>query len=432
MPWPDGAVLVGGAVRDALLGRSATDLDWLVQDPELSAKRHADALNGSPFLMDAVRRHWRVVLEGGITHDFVPLRAGASNLGEDMWLRDLTVNALALSPNGAVFDPTGGLEDLRRRRVRMTSLDSLRADAVRPLRAVRFAATLAFELDEETKEAVVEQFEAQRSGSAPLPAWERVSAELQALLAARGAARGFTLLKTLGGLALYLPELELGRGVMQGALHHQDVLDHQLEALNQLLNGFPDAGLALRWATLMHDVGKPASVGRTPLGSPTFYGHDKTGAEITREVLRRLRLPNEVVDRASALVRYHMLPLPREERAVRRFVHRRKALLPDLLKLMVADREAARGRAASAAGRQAYRTYVSGVLAELEVQPPIVPLLDGDDVMRLLDLDPGPNVGEALAVVAEAQALGDVRDREEATALLQRYAAAQGWQLAQR
>lgn len=431
MPWPDGAVLVGGAVRDALLGRSATDLDWLVQDPELSAKRHADALNGSPFLMDAVRRHWRVVLEGGITHDFVPLRAGASNLGEDMWLRDLTVNALALSQNGAVFDPTGGLEDLRRRRVRMTSLDSLRADAVRPLRAVRFAATLAFELDEETKEAVVEQFEAQRSGSAPLPAWERVSAELQALLAARGAARGFTLLKTLGGLALYLPELELGRGVMQGALHHQDVLDHQLEALNQLLNGFPDAGLALRWATLMHDVGKPASVGRTPLGSPTFYGHDKTGAEITREVLRRLRLPNEVVDRASALVRYHMLPLPREERAVRRFVHRRKALLPDLLKLMVADREAARGRAASAAGRQAYRTYVSGVLAELEVQPPIVPLLDGDDVMRLLDLDPGPNVGEALAVVAEAQALGDVRDREEATALLQRYAAAQGWQRAQ-
>lgn len=432
MPWPDGAVLVGGAVRDALLGRSATDLDWLVQDPELSAKRHADALNGSPFLMDAVRRHWRVVLEGGITHDFVPLRAGASNLGEDMWFRDLTVNALALSQNGAVFDPTGGLEDLRRRRVRMTSLDSLHADAVRPLRAVRFAATLAFELDEETKEAVVEQFEAQRSGSAPLPAWERVSAELQALLAARGAARGFTLLKTLGGLALYLPELELGRGVMQGALHHQDVLDHQLEALNQLLNGFPDAGLALRWATLMHDVGKPASVGRTPLGSPTFYGHDKTGAEITREVLRRLRLPNEVVDRASALVRYHMLPLPREERAVRRFVHRRKALLPDLLKLMVADREAARGRAASAAGRQAYRTYVSGVLAELEAQPPIVPLLDGDDVMRLLDLDPGPNVGEALAVVAEAQALGDVRDREEATALLQRYAAAQGWQLAQR
>lgn len=432
MPWPAGAVLVGGAVRDALLGRGATDLDWLVKDPELSAKQHAEALHGSPFLMDPVRRHWRVVLAGGVTHDFVPLRAGASNIAEDMWLRDLTVNAIALPQDGAVFDPTGGLEDLQRQRVRMTSRDSLRADAVRPLRAVRFAATLAFELEEETKEAVVAQFEAQRTGSAPLPAWERVSAELQALLAARSAARGFTLLKALGGLALYLPELELGRGVEQGALHHLDVLDHQLESLNQLLNGFPDAGPALRWATLMHDVGKPASVGRTPLGSPTFYGHDKTGAEMTREALRRLRLPNEVVDHASALVRYHMLPLPREERAVRRFVHRRKTLLPDLLKLMLADREAARGRAASVAGRQAYRISVSGVLAEMEEQPPVVPLLNGDDVMQLLDLDPGPNIGEALAVVAEAQAVGDVKNREEAAALLQRYAAAQGWQLAQR
>jgi len=99
---------------------------------------------------------------------------------------------------------------------------------------------------------------------------------------------------------------------------------------------------------------------------------------------------------------------------------------------MLADREAARGRAASVAGRQAYRISVSGVLAEMEEQPPVVPLLNGDDVMQLLDLDPGPNIGEALAVVAEAQAVGDVKNREEAAALLHRYAAAQGWQLAQR
>ena len=135
----------------------------------------------------------------------------------------------------------------------------------------------------------------------------------------------------------------------------------------------------------------------------------------------------EVVDAATALVRYHMLPLPREERAVRRFVHRRRALLPDLLKLMLADREAARGRAASAEGRRGYRAAVSAILAELDGVPEPEPLLNGDDVMALLGLPPGPRVGEALAVVAEAQALGDVSTREEAELALLRYAAAQGW-----
>lgn len=427
MPWPDDAALVGGAVRDALLGRPATDRDWLASDPAASARAYAEAVGGSVFLMDEERRHWRVALPGGDIHDFAPLRAGAADLEEDLRLRDLTVNAMGLTRKGVLLDPAGGQGDLRRRLVRMTSEASLRADAVRPLRAVRFAATLAFELEDATRNAVVACFEAQRSGAAPLPAWERVGAELHALLASDGAVRGFGLLKALGGLALYLPELELGRGVEQGAFHHLDVLDHQLEALNQLVHGFPDAGPALRWATLLHDIGKPASVGRTPMGTPTFYGHDRLGSEMTRELLKRLRQPSQVADRAAALVRHHMLPLPQGERATRRFVHRRRALLPDLLKVMLADREAARGRAASANGRQAYRTAVSAVLGELAALPEAPALLDGNRVMELLALDPGPRVGEALALVAEAQAVGDVRTPAEAEALLLRYAAAQGW-----
>ncbi|MBW7916916.1 MAG: HD domain-containing protein [Trueperaceae bacterium] len=426
-PWPPGALLVGGAVRDALLGRAARDLDWLVPDPAESAQRHAERVGGSAFLMDEERRHWRLALPGGAVHDFAPFRGAPGDVDADLWRRDLTCNAMALTRGGTLIDPTGGADDLARRRVRMTSAASLGADTVRPLRAVRFAATLVCELDDATKDVVIEQFFAQRTGAATAPAWERVGAELQLLVESRYAPRGFALLKALGGLAIYLPELELGRGVDQGALHHLDVLDHQLEALNQLLAGFPDSGAALRWATLLHDVGKPASLGHTPLGTPTFYGHDKVGAEMVQRALRRLRLPGEVVDRAAALVRYHMLQIPREERAVRRFVHRRRALLPDLLKLMLADREAARGRAASHAGRVSYRSAVSGVLAALEAQPAPAGLLNGDDVMALLALAPGPRVGEALAVVAEARAVGDVHDRAGAEALLVRYAAAQGW-----
>jgi poly(A) polymerase len=129
----------------------------------------------------------------------------------------------------------------------------------------------------------------------------------------------------------------------------------------------------------------------------------------------------------AALVRAHMRQLPKDERAARRFVHRLRPLLPDLLRLMVADREAARGPLASQAQRRRYRLALAEVVRLLEEAPPRAPLLRGDDVMRLLGVSPGPRVGRALRAVEEAHALGDVADRAEAEAYLLRLAAAQGW-----
>jgi len=215
--------------------------------------------------------------------------------------------------------------------------------------------------------------------------------------------------------------------VQQGGLHHADVLGHAIEALHRLLQGFPDADAALRWATLLHDVGKPETAERVAPRHWTFHGHDARGRELTLAALRRLRFPGDVAARAEELVRYHMLPLPRDERGARRFVHRRRDLLPDLLKLMIADREAARGPLASEAGRRAYREALGQVLAILAEAPAPAPLMTGADVMELLDLAPGPRVGEALRLVAEAVAVGDVVDRAGAETLLRRYAEAQGW-----
>ncbi|MFA5550592.1 MAG: HD domain-containing protein [Trueperaceae bacterium] len=428
LPWPTGAHLVGGAVRDALRGEASSDLDWVVEDPRAAALELAAAQGGSPFEMDASRRHWRVALPSGMLHDFAPVRQGASDLLGDLRLRDLTINAMAVSGAGELIDPLGGLADLRAGVVRMTSRQALAADPVRALRAVRFAATLEFRLEPNTLAAVTEIGRAQAEQSAELPAFERVGAELSNLMAARMAAKGVQLLGQVGMLAAYLPELEAARGVGQGrGFHHLDVLDHSLEALNQLLHGFPDADAALRWGTLLHDVGKPATVGRGALGRVTFYGHDKVGSQLATRALRRLRLEAELVERVAALVRYHMLPLPRGERAARRFVHRRRALLPDLLKLMIADREAARGPLASAAGRAAYRVALGQVVAIMGESPPQPPLLSGNEVMTLLNLAPGPRVGEALALVAEARALGDVANESQARELLLRYARAQGW-----
>lgn len=136
-------------------------------------------------------------------------------------------------------------------------------------------------------------------------------------------------------------------------------------------------------------------------------------------MLTRLRLPSAQVERASALVRAHMAPLPAGEREARRFVHRRRNLLPDLLRLMLADREAARGPDSHPAIRHAYTQAMDRVLAALEEQPAAPPpLLTGEDVMALLGIGPGPAVGRALREVAEAQAVGEVRTSGEARALV--------------
>lgn len=423
-PVPEDGFLVGGAVRDALLGRNPTDLDWLVPDPEQAARQAADALNGAVFALDEARGHWRVVTYDA-TRDFIRL---AEPLEANLQARDFTVNALAVNASGDVSDPTGGLNDLRHKTLRMIDVQNLHDDPLRPLRGVRFSATLGFTLEPDTLQAIRAHAKAQLERREPLPAWERVAEEVNQLLLHPRAGFGLQLMNDTGLLDVYLPELAQARGVGQGGMHHLDVLEHSLEALNQLVQGFPEADLALRWATLLHDVGKPETKTYDESGQYyNFYGHDKLGAEITKSLLRRYRLPSEYVQQASNLVRYHMLPLPKDEREARRFVHRRRELLPGLLQLMIADREAARGALSSEASRRAYRVALSRILAILAEPPPKAPLLDGHDIMQLLGLEPGPEVGEATRFVREAEAVGDVRTKDEAVAALRAYAQSQGW-----
>ncbi|MPY68407.1 CCA tRNA nucleotidyltransferase [Deinococcus sp. SDU3-2] len=417
-PFPEGGLLVGGAARDWLRGAAPHDYDWAVLDPAEAARTLAAKAGGSAFALDEERGYWRVHAPGGVQHDFVPL---PGDLTDDLLRRDFTVNALALTSERRVVDPSGGQADLRARRLRMVSEANLRADPLRAWRAVRFGVTLGFRLEASTEAAVRRVADALAAGTLLLPAAERVRDELEALLSHPDAARGILRLEDLGLLALTLPELREGIGMVQGGFHHLDVFHHGVEALHQLLARFPDADPALRWATLLHDVGKPRTRGTNPRsGRTTFYGHDRVGAELAREMLTRLRLPSATVDRAGTLVRAHMAQLPANEREARRFVHRRRPLLPDLLRLMLADREASRGPDSHPAIRHAYMRAIDRVLAALEEQPQAPrPLLTGEDVMVLLDLSPGPAVGEALRAVAEAQALGEVRTPEEARAFLQ-------------
>jgi len=421
-PRPPGGVLVGGALRDALLGRPWSDVDWLVDDPERAARQLAARPGAHAFALDPVRGHWRVV-DGERTIDLTPLRGP---IERDLTRRDFTVNALALGPDGPI-DPLGGRSDLAARRLVAAAPDALTDDPLRGLRGLRLAASLDLTWEPDTRARAVAAALAIHEGALTAPAAERMRDELTALLHVARPGDALADAHELGWLRLLVPELVAGDGVEHGGFHHLDVLRHQLEALQRLATGFPDADVPLRLATLLHDVGKPACRDRDELGRLRFYGHADVGAEITSRALRKLRYDRATVARAAELVRRHMLPLPKNEREARRFVHRRRELLPDLLQLMIADRESARGRLSSAATRRAYRAALARVVALLEERAPEPPLLDGGEVMRLLDLGPGPRVGEALAFLTEAHAVGDVRDREEAARALRRFARARGW-----
>ena len=418
--FPAGALLVGGAARDWLRGAVPKDFDWAVPDPAGAAHALATQLGGAVFPLDTERGYWRVSAPGGVQHDFVPL---PQDVTADLLRRDFTVNALALTSVGAVLDPAGGQADLRARRLRMVAEENLRADPLRVWRAARFEVTLGLRMEPETERAVRAVAAELRAGGSALPAAERVRDEIHALLLHKDAAHGFLRLEDLGLLALTVPELREGLGVEQGGFHHLDVFRHGLEALHQLIARRPDAERALRWAALLHDVGKPRTRVVDPeTGRLSFHGHEKVGADLTRHILTRLKLPVGDVRHASALVGAHMLPLPGTEREARRFVHRRRELLPELLSLMLADREAARGPRSTPESRHSYARGMERVLAALEEQPaPPPPLLRGTEIMALLGLPPGPRVGEAARALAEAAALGEVSTPAQARAFLLRW-----------
>ncbi|MFC5849069.1 CCA tRNA nucleotidyltransferase [Deinococcus petrolearius] len=421
--FPPGALLVGGAVRDWLRGVAPHDFDWAVPGPAAAAQGLAARRGGAAFPLDEERGYWRVRLPDATEHDFVPQPA---DVNDDLLRRDFTVNAMGLSAARDLLDPTGGRADLRAGRLRMVSEANLRADPLRAWRAGRFMVTLGLKPDAGTDAALRRVAADLAAGTLPMPAAERVRDELHALLAHPEAARGLMVLEDLGLLALTLPELREGQGVTQGGFHHLDVFGHGVEALHQLLARTPDAPLPLRWAALLHDVGKPRTLDRNPeTGRRTFYGHDKVGAALTTQILTRLKLPGDEVKYAARLVGAHMAQLPADEPAARRFAHRRRELLPDLLRVMLADREAARGPSSSPLGRTAYMLAMNRVLEALEEQPAApAPLLSGEDVMTLLAIAPGPRVGEVLRALAEARALGEVQTPEAARVWVRAWAAA--------
>jgi putative nucleotidyltransferase with HDIG domain len=460
--------LVGGAVRDLLLGREVHDWDVAVErDAIRLARATADRLNADVYVLDADFDVARVLLADTMI-DFARLRD--ADLDRDLAGRDFTINALAidLGQPDRIIDRFSGQSDLEEGVIRAISERSMIDDPVRLLRAVRQSASLAMAIEPQTVEWI------QRNASliAIAPA-ERVRDELNNLLSEGDAADNLLLLDGCGLLSYLLPEVSVLKGVTQSLPHHWDVYEHTRRAIDALellgtrwlgfdqsdegalmlpvipdfvwdsiflnLAQYGDAlrahlsvnsrWLLLKWTALLHDIGKPATKTVEADGRTRFFGHEDLGAQLADERLRALRFSNDEVERVTGIIGGHMRPhllaeAPLTRRAMYRFFRDTKDYGVDILLLSMADHLATHGSEVDLHNwverlgliSQMFDVYFSK--REEVVAPP--PLVKGNDVMRELGLPPGRQIGVILEAIREAQASGEVTTREEALIVARR------------
>ncbi|MBK5231921.1 MAG: HD domain-containing protein [Thermoleophilia bacterium] len=446
------AWVVGGAVRDAVLGRDVDDLDLAVDgSPEAVTRRVASALGGFAFELSSEFPTWRARdRDGSWQVDFASLRGGS--IESDLGFRDFTVGAVAVDlATGEGLDPFGGLADLEAGIVRAVGPESFTADPLRLMRAARLVAQFGWQIDPDTVELGLAT--AARAGE---PAGERTLAELCQLIAAADPPAGLGAMDQLGLFEPVLPEIEALKGVVQGPNHHLDVYGHTIEVLEGVLRiesdletfvGDSAAGVrelldedladgvsrstGLRLAALFHDCAKPQT--RTDEnGFVSFRGHDSQGAEAIKGIFSRLKSSNRLSEYVAALARHHLIlgfmvpqrPLDRHQ--VYRYLIHTDPVSIDVTLLTVADRLAARGTSSIAndkmvAGHLELASEMVADALEWRRTGPPAQFMRGDQLAKELGIDPGPDLGRLIDALAEARYAGEVDSASEAVEFARRF-----------
>ena len=450
------AFIVGGFVRDTLLGRATADIDIAVGADALEvASQAAAAFNGKFVPLDDINLIGRVVLAGEKWQ--IDFTAFKGNILEDLVRRDFTIDAMAVELKDGfdikdIIDPFHGQADLRRRVVRAVNYDIFQKDAVRLLRAVRLAAELNFNIDDFTVKLI-----SRDSALIAGVAGERVREELLRLLALPGAGPRLFFLDRLGLLTALFPELSPSKGVEQPIEHAWDVFDHSVQTVaaaefvlrespweyadeavlapvlwseqlsahfdREISSGSTERSL-LKLAALFHDIAKPQTRAIED-GRTRFLGHQEAGAATAGSVMERLRFSNREIQLVTLLVKYHLRPTQMSnagmptDRAIYRFFRDTGEAGIDLLYLCLADHLAARAASLDINEWREHCRMTEYVLAkhfasESITAPPKI--LDGRDIMNIFNLEPGPKIGKLLEELREAQAAGEITTREQAVA----------------
>ena len=436
--------LVGGSVRDALLGRLGDDLDFCTDArPEQTlalVKSWADAIweTGREFGTIGIQKDglrieittFRAEAYDGLTRN--PVVEYGDNLLDDLRRRDFTINAMAVSLPAHVFtDPYGGLDDLAAGIIRTpdSPAASFGDDPLRMLRAARFAAKLCFAVDKAVVEAMTEM-----AADLDRITAERIREEFTKLLCGVDPIAGLRLLVDTGLADRFIPEISGLKLEIDEHAQHKDVYEHTLIVVTNAIRLEGDAGpdFVLRMAALMHDVGKPATKAVGADGGVSFHHHEVVGARLTKQRMKAMRFPKDVTSEVVELVALHLrfYGYGRGEwtdSAVRRYVTDAGELLPRLHKLTRSDCTTRNKRKAAAlsADYDALEERIARIEAEEDLAR-VRPDLDGNAIMELLGVPPGPIVGQAWRFLKELRLDRGPLDRDEAEAELQRWAREQG------
>ncbi len=466
------AYIVGGFIRDVLLGRKTADIDIAVADDSLKTSAQlASALGGKYVLLDEDNRIGRVLLadkEASVSRklwelDFSPLRGSVI---EDLSQRDFTIDAMAVELSRLakghrdlkIIDPFSGLSDLQEGIIRAVSPKAFQSDAARLLRGVRLAYELGFSLECQTK-SLIQRHSHLASGVAG----ERLREELLRLLAIPEGEKPLSHLDELGLLTTIIPELLPLKGATQPKEHFWDVFTHSLKtvaaadfllcrgvweyATNDILAAAPwsakldehfDQSVAsgstrrilVKLAALLHDIAKPQTKTLETNGRTRFLGHEKQGADTAASILRRLRFSSKEIKLVNNMVRYHLRPTQMSQdglpspRAIYRFFRDADDTGIDILFLSLADHLATKGPNLKLKAWQEHALLVGYVLdkrlAEERVTTP-PKLISGQDLIQIFSLSPGPEIGQLLELVREAQATGELNTKEEALSYIRQY-----------
>jgi poly(A) polymerase len=430
--------LVGGPVRDAFLGRETNDLDFATS---------ADPDQILAVLKENVDAHWDVGRDygtigarmGETTVEITTYRADqydddsrkpnvvfGKDLNDDLFRRDFAINAMALRlPDGVFVDPFSGLQDLLDGLIRTPGKpeDSFSDDPLRMMRAARFASQLGFQIHEDTfiaMKAMAERIE--------IVSAERIQGELSKLLLGANPREGLEALVDSGLAQIVIPELPALKLEIDEHHHHKDVYQHTLTVVEQAVDYGEDYGLeddlVLRLAALMHDIGKPATRKLEAGGAVTFYHHDVVGSKLATKRLRELKFDNDTIKAVSRLIELHLRffgysDQPWSDSAIRRYVRDADEQLLRLHALTRAD-VTTRNQKKSDRLAHAYDDLEKriAILAEQEELNAIRPDLSGEEIMEILGLTPGPEVGEAYRYLLELRLDEGPLSEEEAKSRL--------------
>ncbi len=439
--------LVGGFLRDLILGidRESPDFDFAISgDVKSISKKFAKSINGSWVSLDDINQTYRVVIKENVViqYDFSALRG--DNIIDDLKSRDYTINALGLKVEKKdldtkdLIDPCDGLSDLNKKIVRVVSEDNLSSDPLRIFRGVSIASYLDFTIEPLSYKLLQKHCDLIKN-----VAGERISVEFFRLLQGSSSYKYVHILHDLGILNIILPGWEQLFSPDPGPYHHLKVDLHSIESLKELeslLKELSDNKRVqeylservrenrrrvdlLKFATLVHDIGKGPAYFVDSDGKIRFTGHEKLGRDMIDKVAVKLKLSKKESTMISDMIYYHLRPgclvecINESKKAKFRYFRDSNLEAVSIMLLSIADKSATRGELSDLDDIANHKKILLDLIEEFfDKSEEIVPskLIDGNDIVKVLKIEPSKKIGQILKDIQEKQALGEIKTREDA------------------